>query len=135
MVLPQPAQLASVEHVVRDPFHEVPRRNRGFVGRVDILAQIDMEITEYKSSDECRPVALFGLGGMGKTQIMLEYCYSHRKEYRYIFWLGADGKTVLEDSFRRLAQNLGLGVGTSNEDDPEKIIKQVLIWLEGGRDG
>ena len=127
---PATCTVSSVEDVVRDPFHEVPRRNRGFVGRADILAQIEMEIAENKSSDECRPVALFGLGGMGKTQLMLEYCYSHRKEYRYIFWLGVDGKTALEDSFRRLAQNLGLDVATSNEDDPEKIIKQVLIWLE-----
>ena len=124
MVLPPLVQ--SVEDV-RDPFHEVPGRNRGFVGRTDILAQIKMEIAENKVPDECRPVALFGLGGMCKTQLMLEYCYSHQKEYRDIFWLGADGKTVLEDTFRRLAQNLGLN---SSKDDPEEIIKQVLVWLE-----
>src|SRR4051812_17359343 len=127
LVFPSSTQSTSVDSVVRDHFHGVPQQNHGFVGRADILEQMELEIVKNRSTKGCRPLALSGLGGMGKTQLMLQYCYLHREEYRYVFWLAVDGSTTAEDSFRRLAQNLGLN---DSKEDPKKAIEQVQIWLE-----
>src|SRR4051812_1283304 len=67
---------------------------------------------------------------MGKTQLMLQYCYLHQSEYRFIIWMDMDDATVAPDSSRRLALNLGLDVDSSKNNAPEKPIKRVRKWLE-----
>ena len=76
----------------------------------------------------CRPLALSGLGGMGKTQLMLRYSYIHRAEYSYVFWLEVDGKTTAVNSFRKLGNELGLKV--DDLKDADGVIKLVRDWLE-----
>ena len=34
--------------------------------------------------------ALSGLGGLGKTQTVVEYAYRHRDNYEVVFWAVAD---------------------------------------------
>ena len=53
---------------------------------------------------------LKGLGGMGKSQLMLKYCYTHRKEYKYVFWLNAEGSQATLEEFHNLAEKLGIKV-------------------------
>ena len=129
VILPPPIQSTSVEDV-KDPLHGVPPRNHDFVGRADILAQMQLEISQNVSSNGCRPLALSGLGGMGKSQLMLQYCYLHRAAYRYVFWMEMDGAAMADASFRRLAQNLGLNLQDLKEDDSDAIIERVRTWLE-----
>ena len=53
-------------------------RNKGFVGREETLLEIQRLFNA--STDGQHAVALSGLGGIGKTQISLEYLYRHRPE-------------------------------------------------------
>ena len=53
------------------------RRNPNFTGRVDLIAQLHESLTSSGTSDPVQLVALHGLGGMGKTQIAIEYTYRH----------------------------------------------------------
>jgi len=82
-------------------FYGVPFENKAFVERPDILAKMKEEL------DKFRILALSGLGGMGKTQLMLRYCYLHRATYEYIFWLEVDDWNVAVSSFQNLAIELG----------------------------
>src|SRR4051812_13873654 len=82
VIFPPPTQSTSVDDPVKDHFHGVPQQNHGFVGRADILARMEAEIVKDRSSNR---LALSGLGGMGKTQLMLQYCYLHRKAYQFVF--------------------------------------------------
>ena len=102
--------------------------NNAFVGRVDILKKMCTTIDENKSKGGSRPLVLRGLGGMGKTQLMLKYCYAHAEEYDYVFWLEVDGRAAVLDGFRNLAQTLGLNMDT--ERDGENIIVWVRRWFE-----
>ena len=68
--------------------------NNKFVGRSDILAEIEAVVVKNQSAGGCVPTVLQGLGGMGKSQLMLKYCYAHRKEYNDIFWLNAEGRLL-----------------------------------------
>ena len=75
-----------------------------------------------------RRVALTGLGGMGKTQIALEYCYRNRDDYLYTFWVLSDSDASIQSSFRGIAGLLNLPI--SNTDDSTTIVKKVNKWLQ-----
>lgn len=113
------------ENGVDDPFYGMLAPNHGFVGRQDILEQMRLAIAESRLTNSGKPLALTGIGGMGKTQLMLRYCYLHWNSYRYIFWVDADGEMTAADSFRKFACNLGLG-----EDElKNKNAGEVAEWI------
>src|SRR5438270_6232865 len=57
-----------------DHFHGVPIENHAFIGRLDILRTMEVEFNKASShSCGCKVLVLSGLGGMGKTQLMLRY--------------------------------------------------------------
>ena len=41
-------------------------------------------------SDLTSSYVLYGLGGVGKTQIAIEYSYQHRADFDIIYWIRAD---------------------------------------------
>lgn len=53
-------------------------------------------------------IALCGMGGLGKTEIAIEYVYSCRGKFDAIFWIRADEEENLELDFSRVATSLGL---------------------------
>src|SRR4051812_29108122 len=98
--------------------------NSNFVGRHDILAEIEAIIRKNQSANECIPIVLKGLGGMGKSQLMLKYCYAHRKQYKYVFWLNAEGTLEIVEEFRNLAEALGIKV-----DDDDTLPEHIRTWF------
>src|SRR3954471_18806077 len=106
-------------------FHVPFPLNNSFVGRRDILAEIEAVISKNQSADGCVPIVLKGLGGMGKTQLMLKYCYAHRKEYKYVFWLNTEGSLETIEEFRYLAKKLGIEV-----NDHEDLAEDIRTWFQ-----
>jgi predicted AAA+ superfamily ATPase len=49
-------------------------------------------------------VVLYGLGGIGKTQLAIEYLRRHKEKYIMIFWLNTNDQDSLKLSFRDVAQ-------------------------------
>jgi NB-ARC domain len=73
-------------------------------------------------------VALYGLGGVGKTQIALQYCYNYRTAYRQVFWISGVDRTALFNGFREIATFTGCAdVGV--HQSPDEITTNVLKWL------
>ena len=84
-------------------------KNDRFVGREDLLA----ELHALLSQDPPRPLGLAGLGGIGKTQLAVEYAYRHKTYYPDgIFWFNAAG------SARRTARLAGLWSGRRHAGQP-----------------
>src|SRR4051812_41356013 len=106
-------------------FHVPFPPNNNFVGRQDILAEIESVVRKNQKADGCIPTILKGLGGMGKSQLMLKYCYSHRKDYKYIFWLNTEGSLATLEGFRNLAGKLGIKV-----DNDEDLVEQIRTWFQ-----
>ena len=64
-------------------------QNDAFVGREDDLRSLHAALTE-SSTVGIRPAGLTGMGGIGKTQLAVEYCYRYRDNYPGgVFWLNA----------------------------------------------
>ena len=63
----------------------VPSRNPNFTGRNDLLLTVRSQLSEEHMA-AIVPIAIRGLGGVGKTQVALEYVYRFASEYDLICW-------------------------------------------------
>ena len=74
-----------------------------------------------------QPQAVSGLGGVGKTQIALEYAYRYYQDYDAVLWTRADTQEALISGFVVFAALLQLPV--QEERDQLKIVQAVKHWL------
>src|SRR5258708_6550856 len=92
----QPVELSPVWNV---PYPRNPR----FTDREEILEQIHESFTRNTGAASTQPLALSGLGGMGKTQIVLEYAYRYREKYQVVLWAKADSQEVFTSELANFA--------------------------------
>jgi hypothetical protein len=73
-------------------------------------------------------VALYGLGGVGKTETAVAYVYAHKRMYEAIYWIRATNQADLFSSFHEIAETTGRLDSVDNT--PLKVAKSVLLWLQ-----
>lgn len=88
--------------------HQVPQRNINFTGREQLLDQLSAGLAKQVTA--VLPHALHGLGGVGKTQVAIEYAYRHRSEYDVVWWIPADQPALVRSSLAALAPHLRLSL-------------------------
>ncbi|TWF96065.1 FxSxx-COOH system tetratricopeptide repeat protein [Saccharopolyspora dendranthemae] len=93
---------------------EIPLRNPGFVGRSELLEQLHSQLAE-PGTTAVLPEALHGLGGVGKTQTVVEYIYRHAADYDLIWWVSAERLTQIRAGFVELARQIGLPAASTAE--------------------
>lgn len=102
-------------------------RNPFFTGREAFLEHLHTMLQKKRTMALTQPLAISGLGGIGKTQIALEYAYQHRKDYRFIFWISAATRETLLSELITLADRLQLS--PKDQLEPGKIVQIVKHWL------
>jgi tetratricopeptide (TPR) repeat protein/nucleoside phosphorylase len=75
-----------------------------------------------------KTVVLVGPGGIGKTQLALEYAYFFADDYRYILWVNALSRSALTASYVELARTLDLPEQETGEG--ESMVEAVKDWLQ-----
>ena len=97
-------------------------RNPGFVGRQEDLAEVHA-LLQKREAVAVRPVAAAGMGGIGKTQLAVEYAYRYAGEYPGgVYWVNAANDWHAE--LAALAERVGL-----REDDAEGTERQRRLAL------
>ncbi|WP_329254793.1 FxSxx-COOH system tetratricopeptide repeat protein [Actinoallomurus sp. NBC_01490] len=106
----------------------VPPRNAHFIGREELLARLRESITTGVTA--ILPVTLHGLGGIGKTQLALEYAYRYLADYDLVWWIPSDQPFLVRSSLASLATHLGLP--HANTTGVEEAARAVLDALRRG---
>lgn len=81
-------------------------RNNAFHGREEILERMYAHLKpQYGEVDSrLKTCILYGMGGIGKTQIAIEYCYKYRHDYDCIFWVRASTEVNLANSYSSILE-------------------------------
>ncbi|KAL1641603.1 hypothetical protein SLS61_010027 [Didymella pomorum] len=109
---------------------------KAFVPRSSLHDRIHAQLARDAADSGTRTLVVWGLGGAGKTQLVLDYVQQHRNEYKATFWLEAGRKESLERDFVRLYQTLfGLhtsaGAETATAISVEDAVTGVKSWFAG----
>ncbi|KAL8364519.1 hypothetical protein RB595_003682 [Gaeumannomyces hyphopodioides] len=112
------------------PFATIPfSRDPDFVNRGDILDQLRQRCFEPAGR-----VALVGLGGIGKSQLAIEFAHRTAEETpnKWIFWVHAGTQARVEEGFRDIADAVKL----PGRNQPKADIQQLVYgWLSNERNG
>jgi len=82
----------------------VPARNPGFTGRDGLLAAVRERLL---AGDRAVVQALQGMGGVGKTQLAIEYAHRFGDAYDVAWWVNAEQAGLIGDQFAALGAALG----------------------------
>ncbi|GIJ98192.1 hypothetical protein Aspvir_000307 [Aspergillus viridinutans] len=112
------------------PLSTVPfRRDPDFVRHGTLLDQIHEKCLAPASR-----IALVGLGGVGKSQLAIEYSHRVREHSpeTWVFWIHASNIARFEQGFREIAERAKI---TGRQDPKANIYQLVHAWLQDGRKG
>lgn len=84
----------------------IPPRNKNFTGREELLTRLRAGMSGQVTA--VVPHALHGLGGVGKTQMAVEYAHRYRSDYDLVWWIPADQSALVRPTLAQLAPHLGL---------------------------
>jgi len=90
----------------------IPARNPGFTGRDGLLAAVRDRLL---AGDRAVVQALQGMGGVGKTQLAIEYAHRFADDYDVAWWVNSEQAGLIGDQFAALGAALGCvqpGAGT-----------------------
>src|SRR6266480_1309294 len=109
-------------------WHVPYQRNPYFTGQEAILTLLHNQFRVDGSTASTRIEAISGLGGIGKTQLALEYAYRHGNEYQTVLWANADARESLVSEYVALATFLGLP--EHEAQDQGMVVEAVKYWLD-----
>lgn len=105
-----------------------------FVARESELTEMHQLLHGHTSRSA---VVLHGLGGMGKTQLAIEYTRRHKEKYTAMFWLNANDENSLRLSFRDVAKQIlrhhpstSVLASVNLDEDLNQVVSAVKTWLD-----
>lgn len=87
----------------------LPARNTDFTGRNELLTALREALTP-----QSRVQVLHGRGGVGKTQLAIEYAHRFSAEYELAWWVRAEEPALIPDQLAALA----VKTGAADRDTP-----------------
>ncbi|MFE9748858.1 FxSxx-COOH system tetratricopeptide repeat protein [Saccharothrix saharensis] len=105
----------------------VPARNAHSVGREDHLQRL-RRLLGPAGAGPVLPLALHGMGGVGKSHTVAEYLHRHASEYEVVWWISAEQPAQIKAGFAELAERLDVaGAGAA-----DRAVPAVLDALRRG---
>jgi TIR domain/Tetratricopeptide repeat len=107
-----------------------PPRNPRFTGRDGMLTELRRRL--HTGEDTLVVQALYGLGGVGKTQLALEYAHRFAADYDLVWWIDAEQPVLIPEQLATLAARLGLPPGPTVVDTLDRLLAELrgrVRWL------
>lgn len=126
------SDLATAEQLARHfiPFPENPH----FFPRDDVLPLLRARLDHDHRDNHQRSMLLWGIGGVGKTQLALAYAYERKHQgLKTILWISSETKETILQSFTELSVKLKLE-GAVEGGQHENNRGLLLEWLRNTRE-
>jgi hypothetical protein len=102
---------------------KVPPRNPRFSGRDGLLAELRRRLRAGEGTQVVQ--ALYGLGGVGKTQLALEYAHRFASDYDLVWWIDAEQPVLIPDQLSGVAARLALPAGGTVAETVERLLAEL----------
>jgi FxsC-like protein len=112
----------------------VPTRNRNFTGRERELRQLREEL-RTPGSPSVAPVTIVGFGGVGKSQLALEYVHRFGADYDIVWWMNCGQPQYISASLADLGKRAreAFHASVPEEGSVDEVARRVLELLRDGR--
>jgi tetratricopeptide (TPR) repeat protein len=107
--------------------------NPCFTGREQLLEELEKTLHPKLTAAIAQPQAVHGLGGVGKTQLMVEYAWKHHSEYDAVLWVTANSPDAVTANLAALAGAIALNLPEAAASDQASQVQAVLRWLRENR--
>jgi MinD-like ATPase involved in chromosome partitioning or flagellar assembly len=105
-----------------------PARNPQFTGREDDLRQLREQFRDFGA--DTRRVVIHGLGGVGKTQVALEYVHRFKSNYDLVWWMPCEQPQFIDASLAelgaRMQEAFGISAPTANVEEAAPEVLRLL---------
>jgi tetratricopeptide (TPR) repeat protein len=125
MALREPTRVARLPGSGPEIWGRIPPRNKNFTGREELLDKLRTSIAGQVTA--VVPHALHGLGGVGKTQMAVEYAWRYLADYELVWWIPADQPDLVWSTLAGLAAKFGLPPATTTgvEDAANAVLEAL----------
>jgi predicted ATPase len=104
--------------------------NPRFFSRADEVKKVRQTLDPQEGMEKLRVMSIYGLGGVGKTQLALHYTNTSLSLYEVVAWIPAESQIKMTQASSVLAQKLGLPKAKESEDDYQyQASLKVRDWL------
>ncbi|MFF8945989.1 FxSxx-COOH system tetratricopeptide repeat protein [Streptomyces sp. NPDC014864] len=101
----------------------VPARNPHFTGREAMMTRVREGLLGGR---QAVVQALHGLGGIGKTQLALEYAHRFASQYDIVWWIDAEQADQIPIHYTELATRLGIARPEAGADHTARSLLEHL---------
>ena len=110
---------------------------RKFVDRSAEMQSLEEALLLESNTDRCRMFVLRGLGGIGKTQLAIEFIRRHHSNFSAVLWLDGSSEDSLKQSLARYAGRIAPDqiseasktYAHCREGNVDAVVQEVLRWL------
>jgi len=110
----------------------LPARNLNFTGRGALLERLRAQLRRQPGAVVTQAEAIHGLGGVGKTQLALEFAHRYHADYEVIWWIAAEQPASVTAELAALAQELGVEQAADQAEMVTMLFKELRVrrgWL------
>ncbi|KLJ05395.1 hypothetical protein EMPG_11112 [Blastomyces silverae] len=101
-----------------------------FVGQQDHLNTLEEDHLSPLQEDQPNITIIHGLGGIGKTQLALQFAKLHRNDFTAVFWISGRTEEMLRAGFLSIVERLqNKKITVDNEDSKGKAFESACAWL------
>src|SRR3712207_6658057 len=101
----------------------VPPRNPRFTCRDGLLNELRRRLRTGETTLAVQ--ALYGLGGVGKTQLAIEYAHRFAADYDMVWWIDAEQPVLTPEQLAALAARLELPAGPTVADTVDRLLAEL----------